>query len=84
MTKHEVLELLASALASIDGDSVRRNRVRRLRESPGGLVLDELSAMERATSSVNSVRLIAMAKQVLTGKATGESFFAACRAVIGV
>lgn len=84
MSTNEVLELLASALASVDGDSVRRNRVRRLRQSPLRLVFDELSAMERANTSVNSVRLIAMAKQALAVKATGETFVKACRVVVGV
>ena len=79
-----MLALLASALESIDGDSKRRNRVRGLRGKPLGLLLEELSVLERETSDVNSVRLIALAKQVLAGRRASEEFVMRCRRVIGM
>ena len=80
--QNQVLEL-GAALASIDGDFRRRDRVERLKESPLSVVVYELSAMERTTTSASSVRLIAMAKQVLGGKMTYDAFAAHCRDVTG-
>lgn len=83
MTQQQVLELLGAALASIDGSFTRRNRVERFKDEPLGTVLSELSRMERETTSASSVRLIAMAKQVLSGKTAPDAYVERCNNVIG-
>ena len=79
-----VIELLGSAVESVDGDSARRKRIWRSKHMPLSEVLAELSLIEREASDVTVVRLIAMAKQVLTGKRPSAEFVALCNKVSGL
>lgn len=79
-----VMELLGSAVESTDGNAERRKRIWRSKHLPFPAVISELSLIEREATDLMVVRLIAMAKQVLTGKRTSEEFVALCNKVTGM
>lgn len=68
MDPSQVLELLGVAIANIDGDCRRQQCVERLKHAPLQEVLARLLAMRREASDVMSVRLITMAREVLSGQ----------------
>jgi hypothetical protein len=84
MTQEQILECLGAAFFGVDGDTRRGKRLERFKSEPLGIVLSELSTMERETTDARSVRLIATTKQVLTGKQTFATLEALCHKTLGL
>jgi len=84
MTQEQILECLGDAFSGIDGDTRRRKRLDRIKSDSLGVVLSELSTMERETSEAISVRLIATTKQVLIGRLPSETLETLCRKTLGL
>ena len=84
MKQVHVVELLGSALESVDGNAGRRKRVERAKRFALSALIAELSLIERETSDATLVRLIATAKQVLTGRRSPEEFIELCDKVTGM
>jgi hypothetical protein len=83
MEPSEVLSLLAGTLALVSGNSRPRKRVEALLHQPLRETLSSLSLLEREVGDALSIRLIAMAKQTLSGKREYEEFRIACHRAAG-